>query len=118
MYGELKAILARQPGPEVAEQVTVYQNNLKTKTRQMKAMASELNMCQAQVNEYRYEMERLNRELQEVKRKYYVQKRKDTLMKELEEDAGNPVGARLANQQHQSARTASNKFAGGGYAIK
>ena len=118
MYGELKAILARQPGPEVAEQVTVYQNNLKTKTRQMKAMASELNMCQAQVNEYRYEMERLNRELQEVKRKYYVQKRKDTLMKELEEDAGNPVGARLANQQHQTARNASKKFAGGGYAIK
>ena len=52
MYSELKAILARQPGPEVAEQVTVYQSNLKTKTRQMKAMASELNICQAQVNEY------------------------------------------------------------------
>merc|ERR1719253_1216957 len=68
LYVELKNILARQPGPEVAEQLSVYQQNLKDKTRQMKAMASELNMYQAQVNEYRYEMERLTRELQDVKR--------------------------------------------------
>jgi hypothetical protein len=36
LYNELKAILARQPGPEVAEQLNVYQQNLKQKTRQMK----------------------------------------------------------------------------------
>ena len=121
MYTELKAILARQPGPEVAEQVAVYQGNLKTKTRQMKAMASELNMCQAQVNEYRYEMERLNRELQEVKRKYFVQKRKDTLLKELGEDGtANLSGTakQLQLQQQATARTQTKKFAGGGYAIK
>jgi predicted RNase H-like nuclease (RuvC/YqgF family) len=121
MYTELKAILARQPGPEVAEQVAVYQGNLKTKTRQMKAMASELNMCQAQVNEYRYEMERLNRELQEVKRKYFVQKRKDTLLKELGEDGvANLSGTakQLQQQQQATARTQTKKFAGGGYAIK
>ena len=33
----------------MAEQLTVYQQNLKKKTIQMKAMASELNMYQAQV---------------------------------------------------------------------
>merc|ERR1711981_1062884 len=71
LYVELKGILARQPGPEVADQLSVYQHNLKEKTRQMKAMASELNMHQAQVNEYRFEIERLTRELQDVKRKYY-----------------------------------------------
>lgn len=38
-----------QPGPEVAEQLSIYQASLKEKTRQMKAMASELNMYQAQV---------------------------------------------------------------------
>jgi hypothetical protein len=64
LYVELKNILARQPGPEVAEQLSVYQHNLKEKTRQMKAMASELNMHQAQVNEHRFEIERLTRELQ------------------------------------------------------
>jgi preprotein translocase subunit Sec63 len=49
LYVELKNILARQPGPEVAEQLTTYQGTLREKTKQMKAMASELNMYQAQV---------------------------------------------------------------------
>merc|ERR1712023_19020 len=40
LYVELKGILARQPGPEVAEQLSVYQTNLRNKTRQMKSMAS------------------------------------------------------------------------------
>merc|ERR1711988_1811352 len=73
LYVELKNILARQPGPEVAEQLSVYQSSLRNKTRQMKSMASELNMYQAQVNEFKYEIERLTRELQGVKRKYYEQ---------------------------------------------
>lgn len=49
LYIEIKKILARQPGPEVAEQLTVYQTNLKDKTKQLKALAAELNMYQAQV---------------------------------------------------------------------
>jgi hypothetical protein len=49
LYVELKKIVARQPGPEVAEQLSVYQSNLKERTRQMKALAAELNMYQAQV---------------------------------------------------------------------
>merc|ERR1712086_96721 len=63
LYVELRNILARQPGPEVAEQLSVYQQNLKDKTKQIKAMLSELNMNKAQVNEHKYEMERLSREL-------------------------------------------------------
>lgn len=72
---ELKQILARQPGPEVAEQLSIYQQTLKEKTKQMKGMSSELNMYEAQVKEYKYEIERL--ELQEVKKKFYMQKRKE-----------------------------------------
>ena len=37
----------------------------------MKAMAAELNMYQAQVNEYKYEIERLTWELQDMKRRYF-----------------------------------------------
>ena len=48
---------------QVAEQLSVYQQNLKEKSRHMKAMASELNMYQAQVNEYKFEIERLSREV-------------------------------------------------------
>ena len=44
LYDELKAILARQPGPEIVEELTRLQLLLKEKQRQMKAMASELNM--------------------------------------------------------------------------
>ena len=33
---ELKHILARQPGPEVAEQLRIYQESLRSKTKQMK----------------------------------------------------------------------------------
>jgi len=82
LYVELKNLLARQPGPEVAEQLSIYQQNLKEKTNQMKAMAAELNMYQAQVNEYKYEIERLTRELQEMKRKYYEQKRREQMQRE------------------------------------
>ena len=84
LYVELKNILARQPGPEVAEQLSVFQQGLRDKTKSMKAMASELNMYQAQINESKFEMERVTRELQDVKRKYYEQKRRETLAKERE----------------------------------
>mmetsp|Transcript_12291 Transcript_12291/g.30037 ORF Transcript_12291/g.30037 Transcript_12291/m.30037 type:complete len:870 (-) Transcript_12291:348-2957(-) len=82
LYMELKNILARQPGPEVAEQLSIYQANLREKTKQMKAMASELNMYQAQVNEYKYEIERLVRELNDMKRKYFEQKRREQMERE------------------------------------
>jgi len=38
LYMELKHILARQPGPEVAEQLQIYQQTLKEKTKQMKVL--------------------------------------------------------------------------------
>ena len=144
LYQELKSILARQPGPEVAEQLTVYQNNLKKKTAQLKAMASELNMYQAQVNEYKYEQEKLARELTEMKRKYYQQKRKDKMMEDMAFEGAtgaqggwmggaaaggnfvpNPntamsrtTPASLQNQQVIAAKSARTRFTGGGYAIK
>ena len=40
-------------------------------------MASELNMYESQVSEYKYEIERLARELQDVKKKYFMQKKKE-----------------------------------------
>merc|ERR1711977_381431 len=88
LYVELKNILARQPGPEVAEQLSVYQQNLKEKTRQMKAMASELNMYQAQANEFKYEIERLLQELNDVKKKYFEQKRREQLNRDNQPGGG------------------------------
>ena len=111
LYLELKSILSRQPGPEVGEQLTAYQHNLKEKTRQMKAMASELNMNQAQVNEYKYEIERITRELQDVKRKYYEHKRREALINR----APNVLTSHQATAQAAAAQRAVTRFAGGGF---
>ncbi|XP_060555610.1 cilia- and flagella-associated protein 58-like [Ruditapes philippinarum] len=113
LYLELKHILARQPGPEVAEQLSIYQQTLKEKTKQMKSMASELNMYESQVNEYKYEIERIARELQEVKKKYFMQKKKEQQTKERERalvQAGAPV--------IQPQRTDGPRFTGGGFNLK
>ncbi len=43
-------MLKRQPSVEDAKMLTAYEQAVKQKKRQMKAMAGELNMYQAQVN--------------------------------------------------------------------
>ena len=40
-------------------------------------MASELNMYESQVSEYRMDIDRLQREMQEIKKKYFLQKKKE-----------------------------------------
>ena len=75
----------------------------------MKAMASELNMYQAQVNEYKYEIERLTRELQEVKRRYYEHKRREQLQTNKQDV--DQRGFRVA-QPPSGAR-----FTGGGFSL-
>lgn len=37
---ELKHILARQPGPEAAEQLHIYRHTLREKTKQLKVSSS------------------------------------------------------------------------------
>lgn len=117
IYEELKTILARQPGPEVAEQLNAYQHNLKEKTRQMKVLAAELNMSQAQVNEYKYEIEKINRDLQDVKRKYYDQKKREESLKATVTQLYNPTDSNIqrALQQATSAANATARFTGGGF---
>merc|ERR1712137_867949 len=62
LYVQLKHIIARQPGPEVAEQLAWYSQNLKEKTKQMQQMASELEMYHNQVQDLRDETERHNKD--------------------------------------------------------
>ncbi|XP_031574702.1 cilia- and flagella-associated protein 58-like [Actinia tenebrosa] len=113
LYMELKQILARQPGPEVAEQLSIYQQTLKEKTKQMKGMSSELNMYEAQVKEYKYEIERLAKELQEAKKKYYMQKRKDQQARERDRTIQQAAGPPFVPQ-----RTDGPRFTGGGFNLQ
>ena len=81
------------------------QATLREKTKQMKAMASELNMYQAQVNEYKYEIERLTRELSDMKRHYFEHKRREQLEKE--RNAKPP----------QAMLDGAPRFVGGGFSL-
>jgi len=79
---ELREMMKRQPSIEDAKMLSTYERSLKQKGTQMKAMAAELNMYQAQVNEYKYENERLVREMNEVKRKYFESKKREQATRE------------------------------------
>lgn len=110
LYVELKSILARQPGPEVAEQLHIYQQNLREKTRQMKAMASELNLYQAQTAEQKYELDRLHRELHELKQRYYAARK----MQRAEGAAATWGGAGAGIITGQPG---TQRFVGGGFKV-
>ena len=51
LYFELREILGRQPGPEAAEQLAEYQRSLRSKTKQLKRLAAELNMAEASITD-------------------------------------------------------------------
>jgi len=76
LYVQLKNIIARQPGPEVAEQLAWYSQNLKEKTQHMKQMAQELQMYYDQVQDLRDETDRHNRDFQATKQAYFQQRRR------------------------------------------
>eukprot|EP00747_Dinoflagellata_sp_TGD_P210717 gnl/TRDRNA2_/TRDRNA2_83982_c0_seq2.p1 gnl/TRDRNA2_/TRDRNA2_83982_c0~~gnl/TRDRNA2_/TRDRNA2_83982_c0_seq2.p1 ORF type:complete len:859 (+),score=296.61 gnl/TRDRNA2_/TRDRNA2_83982_c0_seq2:153-2729(+) len=99
LYLEMRNLLSKQPGPEVAEEVAKQQNGLKEKTKQMKAMAAELNMYHAQLNDYKDEIERLTKELQDTKRRYFEQRRREQLLKDTsrtEKGPNSTTGAAVA----------------------
>ncbi|KAE8589301.1 hypothetical protein XENTR_v10017517 [Xenopus tropicalis] len=109
LYVELKHILARQPGPEAAEQLQVYQKTLRDKTKQLKALSAELNMYESQNQEHKYEIERLANELQNMKKKYLTQKRREQQAREKERG----VADTFLQQQHLEGP----RFTGGGFPL-
>ncbi len=87
LYVELKNILGRQPGPEVAEQLTLYQQNLKAKQRQMKAMTTELEMYKQQVTSSKNDIDDLNSNFASLQQDYIRRMSRKTVKVELGEDA-------------------------------
>ncbi len=77
LYVELKNILAKQSGPEVAEKLEVYQQNLKERVKQLRQYVAELQAYQSQVNAYKYEIERIDGEIAALKKQYFERRRKE-----------------------------------------
>ncbi|KAM9847002.1 cilia- and flagella-associated protein 58 [Aulostomus maculatus] len=75
LYVELKHILARQPGPEAAEQLQHCQWTLRDRTKKLKALTAEVTMLDSKMNEYKSENQRLANELANTKKKYLSQKK-------------------------------------------
>ena len=82
----------------------------------MKAMASELNMYQAQVNEYKYQIERLTRDLSDIKRKYLEQRRREQLAMERDRSL-KPQNLIAAVGGSASPPDGMPKFVGGGFSL-
>lgn len=76
IYSELKNIIARQPGPEIDEQIFVYQQTYKDKNKQLHAMDEELSMYRQQVQIFRSEIADIDDELKKVKKNWMKQQRK------------------------------------------
>lgn len=70
LYVELKGVIARQPGPEVAEQLNVYQDTLVKKVSQMKAMKMSLKHFQTQVEHFKSQYIELNDDLNQMGKDY------------------------------------------------
>eukprot|EP00826_Nyctotherus_ovalis_P031737 TRINITY_DN2544_c0_g1_i16.p1 TRINITY_DN2544_c0_g1~~TRINITY_DN2544_c0_g1_i16.p1 ORF type:complete len:941 (-),score=420.13 TRINITY_DN2544_c0_g1_i16:155-2977(-) len=77
LYVELKNILSKQSGPEVAEKLEVYQQNLKERMNQLKQYMKELKAYQSQVNAYKYEIERIDKEIGGLKQQYFKRRNKE-----------------------------------------
>uniref|UniRef100_A0AAY4F012 Cilia- and flagella-associated protein 58 central coiled coil domain-containing protein n=1 Tax=Denticeps clupeoides TaxID=299321 RepID=A0AAY4F012_9TELE len=113
LYVELKHILARQPGLEAAEQLQIYQQTIRERTKQLKVLTSELNMFESLKQQDKYEIERLTSELQNVKKKYLSLKRKEQQAKEKERTLAQ-VGVPVIQPQWADGP----RFTGGGFNLK
>jgi chromosome segregation ATPase len=66
IYVELKNVIARHPGPEVEEQILLYQQTLKDKQKQLTAMNGELEMYIEQVKRFKEEISDYDLELLKI----------------------------------------------------
>ncbi len=111
LLSELKALLARQPGPEVSEQLRTHKRALAERERQLATMAAELHASYDQVDEYAAEIERIGKELRETKARYYEQKKRDEAVADASRPSEPPQRAVVA----AAARGARPRFTGGGF---
>ncbi|KAH8963965.1 hypothetical protein BDL97_04G038800 [Sphagnum fallax] len=106
LYIELRRILARQPGPDVAEQMAAHGKALAEKIKQLKIMTSNLAMYQEEVAEHKKEIDLYSQELATVKKKYLNTKRQE-LAAQPKEPSLNPKSV------HVTQPLPNRKVAGG-----
>ncbi|XP_024936325.1 cilia- and flagella-associated protein 58 isoform X2 [Cephus cinctus] len=108
LYMNLREILSKLPGPEVLCILDNTQKALRERGKEMKCLVSELNMCETRSEEYKFNLERMNKELCNMKVKYYNLKRKEQKSKEMKLKNSNQTVLPTLNMNIQ-------KYRGGGF---
>jgi hypothetical protein len=76
IYMELKNVIGRQPGPEVEEQILVYQQTLKDKFKQLSSMDMELEMYIEQVARFKEDIGSMDAKMNKLIKKWIKIRRK------------------------------------------
>jgi len=103
----LRDVMKRQPGISEAEMITQYQDTVKEKGNQLKAIDSELTIQQTKAIEQKYEIERITNEVKEFKRKVFELKKKQQGIKDEKEREG-----KIWNM---NVHLPEKRFVGGGF---
>ena len=77
IYTELKNIINRQPGPEMDEQLLVYQQTLKDKVQQLASMDEELLMYRQQIKVFKEDIQNIEVKLTNLKKQWFKMKKRD-----------------------------------------
>ncbi|GKT27384.1 Cilia- and flagella-associated protein 58 [Aduncisulcus paluster] len=87
---QLKKILARQPGPEIVEQVDSYQRIVREKAKQVQSVEDEMMMFRSQVEDYKADIDRLTDELHGLKDGYFASRRRERKILQLQQEHEEP----------------------------
>ncbi|KAG8347599.1 hypothetical protein ERJ75_001343200 [Trypanosoma vivax] len=107
-YESIRKKLASLQGPEVAEELSLYDENLQRRKEQISGLDGELHEVEQHVDVVAEEVKQLSAELCEVKRRYYDAKHKNDLLRR-EQIAfratwsGSPAVARVAQAAAEAA---------------
>ena len=99
LYVELKTIIQRQPGPEVGEQLKVYQESLAKKGTQLQAMKETLGQFHNQYTESTVKYQELQEELKEINERYVA----DRLRHDAEKARQERLNALMGRGAHEPA---------------
>jgi len=78
VYVELKNVIARHPGPEIEEQILLYQQTLKDKQKQLLAMNNELDMYIEQTKRFKEEISYYDIQINKVNKTWVKTMQKKT----------------------------------------
>jgi chromosome segregation ATPase len=105
-YMKSKAAVAHQPGPEIAEQLSAYQQNLVKKHQQMRQMQETLSFFRAQTDQFKARHDVLRERLADMGKEYATQRAEEERQARLREAGGGGGGESFVGQGDGGAASA------------